>query len=1417
MAVNITDILKPKYDTDTYALLEDIHLQGGFRVVSNTTEMNSITEQRKKEGMFVYNLEDKKLYTLKNSTFEIYEVSGINETSLFNLIKSEDPSVFEVKLDYNDKTILIPKIKKSENLEYTTIKSYDIPGLKDEFTEIVLDNLKISDMTTSGQEQPLTLNIRKDSYNNIIISGEVTGLQLGSTGLDTLPIENLKNRPSIVIGLNNSTKDWTQLIQYFNFITNSDAKNLSEDMVIRLYQDEIFINDESAKATFIPLMSNFNPQLIIVLDNASYLNQAINLKLNIRARTFYSFNKYLFIETTEKLYRLPYAIENGVGVLKGELDCTQAGMNQLVISTSNFEKHFNLNFDISTQVDWITTTNGTKVSVIENATSAALNTFYTMLEVTAEIPLIISDKLILNKSFDVNTDAFYTSSISNTKEALDVALSKIDELELGSYKPDLIISDDEILSTRERLNNGVAIAHVGTHNAKNIDLNDIGIRYSGSKFPEFKYSLQDEYVLKTASSTLPLEGSDLKLVKQNGKYRVVGELKNWAGIQNNMLIIPISYIEGVTEEAKFYDTVYFMQQFFNYPSQVITSDLNAVDNAKVLTSEEILIEGIESGLQLTFLTYPQLMMIIFKTDKSNFDITSANIKLSIEQAVEDYFDTTLPYMSSNFMSIGKLKFEDVNGEVHIKGTITNRLDKGNPANSIMVSSTGTIIENYFDNMQSPEVLNTITSASNSEYNYQISIDHSNKYGNMSMITLTGTNPIQNDEVITIDIPVKKNKNVSIEKAPENVEEALKSLKKDIEGNKVDSSGLYSQIKSSDETVINTEISFDNHLLIDPKHKKASDIPVDGTAINLGIIPQEVQDTFSEITLNQMIAGADLLSPQNQVQVTAKIVKENNLIKLKGSFTIDSTNLTPISIPDPDTTEKIWANGKYELDLGWAKTGGGNDYEFLNVLKYFNFLDTSSKYKLGGGFTDSIYDTEYAVKYNFPELYKSNIKLNGQYTQAKGILNNRNGALSYHLIIDGIQPNNQNTIEFEFDSDRINNPKEEIIGSIMDTTFFDFAPILKIVRADNGFKVQYSCQIVDDVSASSLAIHVLKSDIDPLFNTPVEDPDTLLGVEVYGNDELKIEDGYITIEEDSEDSNCYTFTVNTPSGMGSSGKLPETLKLDVGATKSLSDETKHPKTVQEYLDYLSKNSGNADNIIYNNPTPMPEKVGGYDAGTTFNNVNLVDLITGLLYPYQYPKFTTFTTTLKKQFKLGEGSGTSMEVTWDTSNKGNIKPNSIEIKVDGSDKLNTDTNNSGTETLTITEMKLTSQGTKQATAKLVNTKGTEATANITFSWVNTYYYGNSTEESLDEAKIKALTAVDANSLAKETTIEGNGYKYIAIPKAWGLKEFSDKDTGFGVSIQNPVSTVNITNDFAVAQDYYVFKTNQFINGSLTLVLK
>ncbi len=55
-------------------------------------------------------------------------------------------------------------------------------------------------------------------------------------------------------------------------------------------------------------------------------------------------------------------------------------------------------------------------------------------------------------------------------------------------------------------------------------------------------------------------------------------------------------------------------------------------------------------------------------------------------------------------------------------------------------------------------------------------------------------------------------------------------------------------------------------------------------------------------------------------------------------------------------------------------------------------------------------------------------------------------------------------------------------------------------------------------------------------------------------------------------------------------------------------------------------GDGSNITnvnnFTNLNPMPEDVGGHEAGTTFNDVLITDVINDLLYPYQYPEFTSF---------------------------------------------------------------------------------------------------------------------------------------------------------------------------------------------------
>lgn len=1356
-------------DRDTFPTHYDDLQKGGFRVVTSTSEMNSITTERRKEGMFVYNLQDKKLYTLKNNNFEIYEVSGIDEKSLFNLIKSEDPSVFEVNIDINDITTLIPKLKELEDLSYVSDKTYEFEEVaKTPFYEITLDGLTFSTVTQNpqgNQTKTVDLIIKEENYEKYV-TASITDLEFpawtdpGLSGTD-LELQNIFTEYMMVSfgGASGKLEKGLKFSQYFEPVYYENMFPAMKSSNYNLYQTEVLINGELSKAklfhTLYPTFMGY-----ILVERAKVESKTVNIELKIKTKQEFTYDKYLLLyKNTQGLRNsygvidyLPYTIKNGKPYITGtsinNIDQRQADKIGFVVDKENVVKYLN---QVATNTDI-----PNKIIVIDGKTLT-----YKLAQDTSNANLWgleLKNKdaskfaediynVVFDYPFDLETNGIQIRKTENAKEALDVALNKIDELESGAYSPELIISDDKILSTRERINNGIAIAHTGTHNAKDIDLDDIGLQYSGSKFPEFKYSLQNEYVLKTASSNSP----DLKLVKQNGKYRIVGELKNWVGISDNMLMIPILNIDGVTEANRFYDTVYFMQQFFNYPSQVISGDLTNVDNAKVLTSEEILIEGIEDELQLTFLTYPQLFMIIFKTDKSNFGINSANIKLSIEQTTEDYFDTTLPYMTQNFMSIGKLKLEDVDGEVHIKGTITNRLDKGSPANSILISSTGAIIENYFDNMQSPELLNTITSASNTEYNYQISIDHSGQYGDMCAITLTGTNPIQNDEVITVDIPVKKNKNVIVEKAPENVEEAIKILKDNSISGSIDGSIgiLDSKLYSNEYNKRSSLIALDHEISIQgtfnslDENIKYMDLPI---FIDTEVYNKGTQFYVANYKNGYRLKGKGVLSKNTTTSIIQIIPSSyGEMDKIKAIAFNLIKPIKPVDIEnDINNTDGI-------MELQPGDSVG----DFVSgKVSFVSFLGNLSLLLSGQptvGDNGDIIEFDIGVDPIWSnKVISENFTLN---------LINKNGSVQLNGDIPAIKS------------------RDETGAAEVNIEFY--SPYLKNYFTDG--------LTIGGISNTNFALY---DDLDKSSTTEVS--------------------GTFTKSGD------YKFLLH----LNISGALADNMLLsfymDADTNETITDQERECVNLTEALKVLSGKIGEAGNIIYDNDSPMPEKVGGYDAGTTFDNVTLLDLLTGLLYPFQYPKFTTFTTTMKKQFKLGEGSGTSMEVSWDTSNKNNIKPDSIEIKVDGSAKLNTITTNSGTDNLTITEMKLTTSGTKQAIAKLVNTKGTEATSTITFSWVNTYYYGESAELSLDESKIKALRkSVDSNSLSSELSFNEGNYKYIVYPSAWGDITLKDKNTGFGVDVTD-VGNVQVTNEFSVQQEYKVIRSTNILNSSLTVLI-
>lgn len=120
MGVGLTDKIEPKNKNDEYGILEDKYFIGGFRVVESSDEMNAITIHRRKEGMLVLNLEDEKLYRLKQDNFELY---AIDTSSKYGIILSTEI----IDKSPNDTTFYSSQASKTllDNFSNIVLKQYD--------------------------------------------------------------------------------------------------------------------------------------------------------------------------------------------------------------------------------------------------------------------------------------------------------------------------------------------------------------------------------------------------------------------------------------------------------------------------------------------------------------------------------------------------------------------------------------------------------------------------------------------------------------------------------------------------------------------------------------------------------------------------------------------------------------------------------------------------------------------------------------------------------------------------------------------------------------------------------------------------------------------------------------------------------------------------------------------------------------------------------------------------------------------------------------------------------------------------------------------------------------------------------------------------------------------------------------------
>lgn len=292
------------------------------------------------------------------------------------------------------------------------------------------------------------------------------------------------------------------------------------------------------------------------------------------------------------------------------------------------------------------------------------------------------------------------------------------------------------------------------------------------------------------------------------------------------------------------------------------------------------------------------------------------------------------------------------------------------------------------------------------------------------------------------------------------------------------------------------------------------------------------------------------------------------------------------------------------------------------------------------------------------------------------------------------------------------------------------------------------------------------------------------------------------------------------------KTEDTLKLeaanDVSVTNNRIKEVNDPVEDQDAVNkrYLENTIQNS-NFLYTNPAPMPEEVGGYEIGDTFDNATLQQLFTNLLYPYQYPAVSTFLMSGQLlTVEVGDGVvGGSRTFTWNLTNDVNVATNSITIEdVTNGIVYGTTYANDNTETIDIGAA-VTKVSADSNTWKLSarNTKGQTISRNFNVYWKWRTFYGTSANESLTEAEVKALISqsLDSNFTGNKI-VAGGDYKYFAYPTVFGLKSnFQDVISGFAVAME-PANTISITNDFGVTTDYYLHRTTNPIVGSLTVAI-
>ena len=244
------------------------------------------------------------------------------------------------------------------------------------------------------------------------------------------------------------------------------------------------------------------------------------------------------------------------------------------------------------------------------------------------------------------------------------------------------------------------------------------------------------------------------------------------------------------------------------------------------------------------------------------------------------------------------------------------------------------------------------------------------------------------------------------------------------------------------------------------------------------------------------------------------------------------------------------------------------------------------------------------------------------------------------------------------------------------------------------------------------------------------------------------------------------------------------------------------------------------FLYNNSAPMPAPVGGYPAGSIFEDDDLESLWTGLLYGAEKPIFNTFSINLSALiYEVGDSiTAGTYQAVWTITFPQFLVPNSIKIDyINGVTVTNLASNlpNVVPASINIPTITINTPTTISFKITADSTLDSQFSKSMDVSFYNRIYVGESDSPILSSAAVKALRINRlSDNINGDYQTETGGYKWFCFPISMGTRvNFVDDATEIEVSMDSP-QIVSVTNDFGITQSYYAYRSYYILHAALKI---